>query len=237
MHVVQAERICQASAHGLQFAVGVVASPLDFGHLAGVVSGPIPRRGSCPTSILPFCFRRQSITEGSLARHHNVDPILINRIESPLSTEMVGESGRGIPTGARRNLGVGIRLVGRTARGRLRIEAGKLFATDFAGAEIERLCQNDFMPRRFTPDRLDPVGRAVFQAMPLDDQVCFLDRAPHRKLAWRNKPELHAEGVRVLDRHLQIRSPFFLMPFRLLSIERCDGGSRRIGRPTLPGLR
>ena len=54
----------------------------------------------------------------------------------------------------------------------------------------------------------------------------FFWRTSHRELARRDQAELHADAVRILDRHTEVLGPGFLMSFGLRSVEGGDGGRR-----------
>src|SRR3979490_930288 len=101
-------------------------------------------------------------------------------------------------------------------------------------AEVDRLRQNHLVLRSFTPDQV--LHLPVF-ARSLEGLFNFGRRGPHYELPWRDEDELHAEGVGVLDRYLEVGSPFLLMLLRLFGIERRNRWRRSVGGPALPAFR
>src|SRR6185312_614621 len=53
-------------------------------------------------------------------------------------------------------------------------------------------------------------------------------RASHRKLAWRNEAQLHADGISELDWHAEVLGPCLLMGLRLRRIKWGDRKRRRL---------
>ena len=87
------------------------------------------------------------------------------------------------------------------------------------------------MLRRFALHAFLP---APVSELKLEGLFNLLLRAAHREFARRDKSELHADGIRVLDRHVEVLGPRLLVFLRLLGIKRRNRRRWCLGRPTMP---
>ena len=244
MNVMESEGIRFQLARRMRAVTGVSAEPSCPHQVFVPVANPVLCRSSRAARKLPFRLAGQSVA-GPVERRDRLTLPEVKRLQLLLLAQLDAEFRRVIPTQPFHRVidrfQPGDRLFSSTQRG----EVGRIYShhffilglRDFIHAQIDRLRQDHLVPRGFRLDALlhvlvirDDILEGRFD----EDRFDLERRAAHREFARRDKSELHADGVGVLDRHVEVLGPRLLVFLRLLGIKWRNRRRWCLGRPTMP---
>ena len=238
MNVTQPIRIRFQLARRVRAATGLGPEPVGTHKVFVLVTDPVLRRGSCSAGVFPFGFGRESIP-CAVERCDRFAGAGVEKFQLFLLAQLRTEFGGIVPAHRFHWMAGGLHAGDGLFLGPHRSKAGGIDAhdlfvfrlSDFVDAQVDRLRQDDLVLRRFALHAFLP---APVSELKLEGLFNLLLRAAHREFARRDKSELHADGVGVLDRHVEVLGPRLLVFLRLLGIKWRNRRRWCLGRPTMP---